>query len=95
LGAGVPLLFAFMRNMAILLLIFLAIVVFNSFLSNVLSNNCSDKSLACNDDLATRFSISNKLLDADSISVQIFLTVLMTAVWAIINQYIVYRLRKT
>ena len=84
-----------MRNMAILLLIFLAIVVFNAFLSNVLGNNCNDKKLGCGNDLATRLSISNKLLDADSISVQIYLTFLMTGIWAIINQYIVYRLRKT
>jgi hypothetical protein len=83
-----------MRNICILLVIFLVIVVFNAVLSNILTNSCNKKSLKCNDDITIKSSIANKLLDADSINVQIYLTFLMTGVWVIINQYIVYRLRK-
>lgn len=84
-----------MRSISILLLIFIAIVIFDSFLSNILEDSCDEGSLSCNNDLITRLSISNKLLAADSISVQVYLTFLMTGVWVIINQYIIYRLRKT
>jgi hypothetical protein len=91
----VPLLFSFMRNMAILLLLFIAIVIINAFLSNILDSSCNNQDLRCKSDLISRLSVYNKLLDADSLSVQIYLTFLMTGVWAVINQYIIYRLRKT
>ena len=84
-----------MRNMAILLLIFFAIVAFHALLSNVLDNSCNSEQVTCKSSLINNVSISNKLLDAEGISVQIYLIFLMTGVWVIFNQYIVYRLRKT
>jgi hypothetical protein len=59
LGPGGPLLFLFMQNSLILLIVVIAILAIYNLVSNLLSHGCDQPELSC--DFFGRSSIPNKL----------------------------------
>jgi hypothetical protein len=71
------------------------IVIIHALLSNLLDSSCSNATIACSDSLLSLASVSNKLLDPESLTVQVYLVLLMVLGWTAINQWSIYGMRKT
>lgn len=84
-----------MRNMMLVLLLIVSVLAIYALVSNLTSDSCQKLTEPCAKDALNNLSISNKLLDSTLISVQVQLVFVLTLIWVFVNQYVLYRCRKT
>jgi hypothetical protein len=93
LGPGVPLLFVFIQNGMLALVLLIVIFFFYSLLTNLFGNSC-EFNTKCIQDVFNELSISNKINDNQSLMVQTYLVAAYILIYIVFSQYMIFRVRQ-